>query len=192
MSDSLSKLFGSPARVKLLRLFLFNPRQTFTTSDAANRARVTPAEARREFRLFESIGLITKAARGKGLRFGLNGDFEYVVALQSLIINTPSRSSEIVKRLRGVGSMKLVILAGLFMNDLEDGLDLLVVGDKINERMLRERVKKLESEIGKELRYALLPSENFFYRLNMNDKLVRDVLDYPHRIVLDRLNIGLK
>jgi hypothetical protein len=57
---------------------------------------------------------------------------------------------------------------------------------------LRERIRSLEAEIGKEIRYALLSSENFYYRLNMNDKLVRDVIDYPHSIVLDRLNIGLK
>ena len=53
-------------------------------------------------------------------------------------------------------------------------------------------MRKLESEIGRDLRYALLGSEDFAYRLNMNDKLVRDIMDYPHRIVFDRLNIGLK
>jgi hypothetical protein len=186
MSDSLSKLFGSPARVKLLRLFLFNPRGAYTLADASTRARVTPAEARREFRLLEGIGLIAKAPRGKGMRFTLQPNFEYVLALQSLLINTPSRADDIVKLLRGVGSMKLVILSGLFVNETEESLDILVVGDKINERMLRE------SESGKELRFALLTSENFFYRMNMNDKLVRDVLDYPHRVVLDKLNIGIK
>ena len=67
-----------------------------------------------------------------------------------------------------------------------------VVGDRIKERVLRTRMRKLESEIGRDLRYALLGSEDFAYRLNMNDKLVRDIMDYPHRIVFDRLNIGLK
>jgi hypothetical protein len=102
MSDSLSKLFGSPARVKLLRLFLFNPRGAYTLADASTRARVTPAEARREFRLLEGIGLIAKAPRGKGMRFTLQPNFEYVLALQSLLINTPSRADDIVKLLRGV------------------------------------------------------------------------------------------
>jgi hypothetical protein len=53
-------------------------------------------------------------------------------------------------------------------------------------------MRRLESEIGRELRYTMLVSEDFLYRLNMNDKLVRDTFDYPHRIVFDRLNIGLK
>ena len=42
------------------------------------------------------------------------------------------------------------------------------------------------------MKYALLTSEELTYRLNMNDKLVRDVLDYPHKVVLDRLNFGRK
>ena len=50
----------------------------------------------------------------------------------------------------------------------------------------------LEAEIGKEVRYAWMSTSDFFYRLNMSDRLLRDMFDYPHAIVLDRLDIGLK
>ena len=66
MTDGLQKLFGTPARVKLLRLFLFNPRSSFTVQDAAKRARVPEEEARREVLLFSRAGLILRAPRGKG------------------------------------------------------------------------------------------------------------------------------
>ena len=69
---------------------------------------------------------------------------------------------------------------------------MLVVGDRMKERKLRTAVRRLEAELGKEVRYSLLSSEQFFYRIGLNDHLVRDVLDYPHKIVLDKLNIGLK
>ena len=59
-------------------------------------------------------------------------------------------------------------------------------------KLERTKMRTFESEIGRELRYAMLAASDFGYRLNMNDKLVRDVMDYPHRIVFDRLNIGLK
>jgi hypothetical protein len=86
----------------------------------------------------------------------------------------------------------MIILSGIFTGEWDEGLDILIIGDKVKERPLRERVRSLEAEIGKEIRYALLSSEDFYYRLNMNDKLVRDVIDYPHSVVLDRLNIGIK
>ena len=192
MTDGLEKLFGTPARVKLLRLFLFNPRQSFTTEDIRTRARVTELEVRRELNLLTAARLIARSTRGKGIRYGLNTKFEYTLALQNLLLNAPKRADDIVKRVRGVGTIRIIMLSGIFMGEWEDRLDIFIVGDKVKERMLRERIRGLESEIGKEIRYALLTTEDFYYRLNMNDKLVRDVLDYPHAVVLDRLNIGLK
>ena len=48
-------------------------------------------------------------------------------------------------------------------------------------------MKIIESEIGKELRYAYFSTEDFQYRLSMCDKLTRDILDYPHKKILNKL-----
>lgn len=194
MADPLQKLFGSDARIKLLRLFLFNPKQTFTVPDAAARSRVPERTARKELALFASIKLIHRSPtrRGSGLRYMLNPDFEYLGVLQNLLLNAPERAKDIFERVRPTGVIKLIIVSGIFVGDWEGRLDVLVVGDRINDKRLRARMRTLESELGRELRYAMLPSDDFLYRLNMNDKLVRDIMDYPHRITLDRLNVGLK
>ena len=192
MADGLEKLFGTPARVKLLRLFLFNPRQSFTLQEIAARSRVGQAEVRKEVVSLLGAKMLERSTRGKGVRYGLNAKFEYVAAMQNLLLNAPKRAGDITKRLRGVGTIRMIILSGIFMGEWEDRLDVLIVGDKMKERKLRDRIRSLESEIGKEIRYALLTSEDFYYRYNMNDKLVRDVIDYPHSIVLDKLGLGLK
>ncbi|MSR70891.1 hypothetical protein EXS62_02520 [Candidatus Kaiserbacteria bacterium] len=194
MTEPLQKLFGSDARVKLLRLFLFNPKAVYTIPDAAQRSRVPERTARKELALFSQVGLIKRSPtrRGSGLRYTLNTEFEYTTVLQNLLLNAPARAKDIYDRIRKAGVIKLIIVAGVFVGEWEGRLDVLVVGDRIKERVLRTRMHKLESEIGRELKYAMLPSEDFAYRLNMNDKLVRDIMDYPHRIVFDRLNIGLK
>jgi hypothetical protein len=95
-------------------------------------------------------------------------------------------------RLRGTGAIKLVVVSGIFVGEWDGRLDVLIVGDRIRERTLQSRIRLLESEIGKEVRYATLTVQDFLYRLNLNDRLIRDVFDYPHRIVHDRLDIGLK
>ncbi|MBY0472814.1 hypothetical protein K2Q00_00830 [Patescibacteria group bacterium] len=192
MADGLQKLFGSPARVKLLRLFLFNPRQSFTSADAAKRARVAEVETRKEILLFTNAGVVMRAPRSKDVRYTLNADFEYVAALQNLLLNAPTRGKDIVDRVRRTGTLRLVVLSGIFLGEWEGVLDLLLVGDRMKDKKLRDEIRKLEAEIGKEIRFTLLSTDDFFYRLNLNDKLVRDVLDYPHSIVLDRLDIGLK
>jgi hypothetical protein len=192
MTDPLGKLFGSQTRIKLLRLFLFNPRLSFTAAQAAARARVTPAEARKEIDLFYKSGLLKRSRRGGAGRFILREDFLYREALQALLINAPARAEEIVSRLRGSGAVKFVVLSGVFVGEWERTLDILIVADRLAERKLKGKIRRLEAELGKELQYALLTSSDFLYRLNMNDKLLRDVFDYPHTIVLDKLNTGLK
>jgi hypothetical protein len=192
MTDPLAKLFGSPSRVKLLRLFLFNPRQSFTVSEAASRAYVTAPEAKREATLLARAGIIERATRGKGLRYTLDPDFRHTAALQSLLLNPTVRASELLERLRSVGTLKFIAVAGIFVGEWDGRLDVLVVGDRIKERSLRERMKRFEAELGREMRFALLTSEDLLYRLTVSDRLVRDVFDYPHRVILDKLNTGLK
>ena len=191
MTDPLEKLFGSPARVRLMRLFLFNPREQFSAGDASQRSRTTLPSTRRELNLLHSIGLLRRA-RKNAPRFGLNADFTHLAALQNLLLNAPARSADIHEQLRGAGVVKLVIVAGIFVGDWDGRIDILVVGDRLSDKKLRTSMRRLESEIGKELRFATLATPDFLYRLNMNDKLIRDVFDYPHKIVFDRLDIGLK
>jgi hypothetical protein len=195
MTDTLLKLFGSNVRLKLLRLFLFNPKSTFTLPEAAGRSQCKPAEVRREFAVFLQIGLIKKARRGSvaAARYQLNADFEYTLALQNLLLNTSHQSAELYALLRRAGTIKFMVTAGVFLGEWEESrLDLFVVGERLNERKLQTQIKKLESELGKELRYTALSTDQFFYRLSMNDHLIKDIFDYPHTIVHDKLQIGLK
>lgn len=192
MTDVLAKLFGSNARVKLLRLFLFNPDQTYSAAEAAARARVRVKDANREINMFRKLGLLARPARGAVPRYGIDRGFSHLLALQSLLLNAPARAHEIYERIRKAGVIKLVVVAGVFVGEWEGRVDLLVVGDRVDEPVLRRSIRLLESEIGKEIRYTLLSTQEFFYRLNMNDHLVRDVLDFRHTIVFDRLDIGLE
>ncbi len=192
MSDPLLKLFGSGARLKLLRLFLFNPRASFTVADVGERARVTALEARRELALYESIGLIKRTTRGRGVRYQTSVEFTHLAALQNLLLNAPARSGDIIGRLRGLGTFKLVVLSGIFLNEWDSPVDLLIVGEKLKVKLIQDQLKKLESEIGKELRYTVLTGTDFSYRLNMNDKLLRDTFDYAHKVLIDKLNFSLK
>ncbi len=191
MTDPLIKLFGSHTRLKLLRLFLFNPSVAFTAAEAAERARADTSASRRELLNLKQAGLLKKA-RTKVTRYELNDKFPYLGALKALILNTERRGESIPERLRSAGALKLIILTGVFMGDVEGNFDLLVVGDRVRESSLREKIKAIEAELGRELKFALLTTPDFLYRLNMSDKLLRDILDYPHRIVFDRLDIGLK
>ena len=112
------------------------------------------------------------------------------MALQSFLLGTaPVQQNQVLKQLTRVGRLKLVIIAGAFIQDFDSRIDLLIVGDNIKRIPLENAVRRLEAELGRELRYAVFNSRDFQYRLNVYDKLVRDVLDYPHQKVVNRLHL---
>ena len=47
----------------------------------------------------------------------------------------------------------------------------------------------MEAEIGKELRYAAFEAPEFEYRVKMYDKLIRDIFDFPHKTILNKLGL---
>jgi len=203
----LGKLFGSDARVKILRLFLFNPQEVYENADVASRARVYSSTSRREIALLRRIGLIKRkyfyretvrkgksrfvAKRKRVAGWSLNEKFQYLGALQGFLLGTaPVRESDIAKRLERVGRIKFIAIAGAFLQDFNSRIDLLIVGDGIKKGALETAIKDLEAELGRELRFAVFTTQDFQYRLNIYDRLIRDVLDFPHQRVVDRLNVG--
>ncbi len=204
--ETLSKLFSGEGRVKVMRLFLFNPEGLFSLDQIIAKAKIASREAKLEIDVLAKAGMIrsrkavqelTVKRRGKTVDlkkkvvvWHLDPNFEYLLPLQNLLINTrPLRPNEILKRLGNVGKLKMVIVAGVFIQNPDSRVDILIVGDNLRRGAIERIVKTMEAEIGKELAFAAFETADFNYRLGMYDKLIRDILDYPHQKLLDRLNL---
>lgn len=193
----LAKLFSSEALVKIMRLFLMNRTVGFENKDVSRHSRVKPAATKREVLLLQSIGFIKKgtfvknimvrkvAKKRKVVGWFLNPDFPYLTALFDLLITSKSiDKKELVSRIKKTGKVKMLVLAGAFLKDEASRLDILAVGDGISQKKFENVVRSLESEIGKELRYSAFTINEFKYRISMYDKLVCDVFDFKHEIVI--------
>jgi hypothetical protein len=200
MSDPLAILFGSPARVKLLRFFLFNPSKEFTFDDMCRRARLVRRTARVEISALEKAGVITrrslsvpipgKAKKMKALGFALNKNFQQLQSLQTFLFETaPINGKELIAHLRKAGPLDFVAVAGVFVREFEQRLDVILAMKKLSQSKIETAIRSLEAEIGIEIRYAALTSEDLRYRVGMYDKLTRDVFDYKHQILIDRIGI---
>jgi len=202
--DILEKLFGSSSRVKILRLFLFNEGENFENAKIAKRARVSASSVRSETLMMEKIGLIKrsifniesdrvkvrnkKVVKKKVHGWTLNTKFIYLIALRNFLLTaTPMGKNHIIKKLSTAGHPKLVVISGAFIQDFDSNVDMLVVGDNMNDVKLDHAIRDIESIVGKEIRFALFSTKDFSYRMNIYDKLLRDVFDYPHQTVLNRL-----
>jgi hypothetical protein len=201
--EYLSKLFGSPAKVKLLRLFVFNPDTIYDRDAVVQASRITPDTASRELAALARAEVIkrktyykdvtrpgsNKERKRKTLGWRLDEEYPHLEALELFLRSTLTISEkEVKKRLRGTGTVRLVVFAGILIGEPDGAVDVLLVGDRLKEASLKQFVRLLEAESGKELRYMVLTTDDYLYRRRVRDKFVRDVMDFPHRLVIDKLS----
>ena len=200
MADPLSILFGSPARVKLLRFFLFNPSKEFTFDDISRRAKLVRRTARTEINALERADIIRskqiyvqlegRSKRSRVQAYAVNKDFAELQALQTFLFETaPINGKTLLKHLRKAGPLDFVCNAGVFLREFEHRLDVLIAMKKISQTKVENAIRSLEAELGIEIRYAAFESEELRYRVGMYDKLTRDVFDYKHQIIVDKLGV---
>jgi len=169
---------------------MFNQEKTFTLAEVSERTSLSKEAARRDIKDLLAAGVLSKKGTGVALRYQANTRFEHFTALNAFIRETTSaRPKEVIALLKQAGSLRLVVLSGHFMSILESQIDLLVVGDNLDERTLARVVHALEAELGREIRYASFATPDFRYRLGVYDRLLRDVFDYPHRLLLDKIGL---
>ncbi len=195
--EILSKLFGSVDRVKIMRLFILNPDSCFAFKDILERSKISQVSAKKELNVLKEAGLIKQKSlrtvdkRGRkisALGWFLNQSFPFLNPLKQLLFNTELfKKEEIIRKLRGAGRIKVIITAGIFINNEDSRADLLVVGDELRKGAIDKSVKSMEAEIGKELSYGVFETDDFRYRVSICDKFVRDILDYPHTKILNKL-----
>jgi DNA-binding Lrp family transcriptional regulator len=198
--DPLSILFGSTARVKLLRFFLFNPSKEFLFDDISKRARLVRRTARTEITSLEKAGVIKQKTiyidqeghkkKVKAIAYTLNKDFPELAALQTFLFETaPIDGKHLLKHLRTAGSLDFVGISGVFVRDFEQRLDVLVAMKKFSQAKIEKAIRNLEAEVGVEIRFAAMSSESLIYRVGMYDKLTRDFFDYSHQVLVDRIGV---
>lgn len=188
--EPLAKILGSNARLKTLRLFVFNQHAVFTLADVAQRTKLSKDVVRQELSELLAAGLLRKKGTQHHVRYQTNPRFEQLDALNTFIRDTTNvRPRSITAALKRAGTLRLVALSGFFTGILESQIDLLVVGDLLEERVLASAVHSLEAELGREIRYATFATADFRYRLGVYDRLLRDVFDYPHRLLIDKIGL---
>ena len=192
----LEQLFESPVKLKLLKLFLRNPQEQFLLSEIIKKTKTRKRELRKQIRSLKSIGLLRqikiKGNRKKQIKGGLylsvNPDFDFYNELQSLILkSSPTSKEKMLKKILRIGRMKMALIAGVFLNTENSRVDLFLVGDSISRRKLMNFLAEMESEVGKEIEYAAMATQEFDYRFHMFDRFVHDILEKPHEKLVNKI-----
>jgi hypothetical protein len=181
-------LFGSKARARLLRFFLLNPGTEWSSIDVSAKTLVPRKDIAREIiKLVKMKFLIEKLRKGKKV-YVLNESFPFHVELQSLVskLNVEAQS-QIFRKLKTVGEVKLILISGLFINNPKSKVDMILVVNNENRTKLKHAIAYLEAEVGKEIRFFLMNAEELHYRLNMLDRFFMEFLENPYEEVINKV-----
>jgi hypothetical protein len=192
MSEILEELFGSKERARLLRFFLQNPEAAFDSAEITRRNMLKWPKIRRDMDLLSRIKFVIKSQHKSKASYRLNQNFDFYPELKNLIAksNTSPQCKSLAK-ISNLGSVKLAVVSGVFINYQKSKADMILVGDNISKAKLNNLMNSLEAEIGKEINFVLMTMEEFKYRLNMLDKFILEFLEGPHEEVVNKI-MGLK
>ncbi len=215
----LEKLFGSKARVKILKNFLLNPDKKFYIRQLARDLKLQVNSVRRELSNLEDFGLLSsddnnninsnvlsntpeskknskeKDIKETGLKekkyYWVNKNFILFSEVRSLIVKSQILAGEsFIKNLKLVCDPKFILLSGIFVNNESSPTDVLIVANVENDK-LTKIISDLEQELSREVNFTVMDEAEFKYRQEVADVFLHSVLNARRIILLDKiLNIN--
>lgn len=193
MPNTLSKLFGSKTRVKVLTLLLTDPDKSYFVREITRRLSDTINSVRRELAILEKVGLVESIDKNRRRYYMIRKSCPFFPELRALILKvgvTPEQ--RLIKQVESVGNIKLAVLTGVFTKHPSPRTDLLIVGNGVDKKRLERLIASLEDDINEEINYTCMSEDEFEYRQNMTDRFLKDIFDHEHLIVVNDLDDSIK
>ena len=193
----MEQLFGSKTRVKLLDLFYRNPNRSYYVREITRKIDEQINSVRRELANLLSIGILKSHEDNKGNRlyYEVNQKYKHYDALSQLFVQRAKKSStdkkaigggtadtQMMRSIKGLGAVDLLLYLGSFTQDTRTEIDVLVVGD-VNKTQVHNYIADLEDEEGREIKYVIMPTDEFKYRRDVNDRFIT-LVDSAKKVVV--------
>jgi hypothetical protein len=118
------------------------------------------------------------------------------VKLLQLFFSNPNRAfyvREITRKIdEQINSVRRelsnLLSVGIITRDEVSGIDVLIVGD-VNQAKAAKFITELEQAENKELRYTVIPLDNYQYRVQINDRFIGNVLASKKQVIINNQNL---
>lgn len=174
----LKNLFSSKARIEILKLFLFNPENSFYQRQIATLTNQSIRGVQREVEKLKKIGLIEESLEGNRKYYKTNKSCPVFEDLKKIFFKTVGIGEVLKKDLKKSNAIKIAFIYGSYARGEENllsDIDLLVIGN-IKSRELSNLLAKPKREAGREINYAVYSLQEFKQRIKQKDHFLNAVL----------------
>ncbi len=190
----LERLFISKVRVKILKQFLLNPEEDYHIRALVRLLNEEINAVRRELKNLESFGLLKSTKQANKIVYTLNKNCPFLYELRSMILKDSEELRLMAKVLGTIKNIELALITQAYMTKKyidENDIDILIIGGPDINKLTKE-MNKVEKELDRELKMAVLTKEDYEYRKKRREKFILDVLEKDKIILLGSPNkIGL-
>lgn len=173
-----SDLITSKTRIKLLNLFLTQPKEMYHVRECVRRIEEEINAVRRELLSLEKKSVLKKEARANRVYYSLNKDYPFYFDLLKIGSKTIGLGQQILENRAKLGKVKYAMFSGKFVRrDKEnpEDVDLIVVGTIVLPE-LAILVRNEEMRLGTEINYTAMTEEEFKFRKQRNDPFLVTIL----------------
>ena len=174
----LEELFSSKARIKILKLFLFNPENRYYQRQIATLTNQSIRGVQREVEKLKKIGLIEESLEGNRKYYKTNKSCPVFEDLKKIFFKTAGIGKVLKKDLKKSNAIKIAFIYGSYARGEENllsDIDLLVIGN-IKSRELSNILAKPKSDLGREINYTVYSLQEFKQRIKQRDHFLTTVL----------------
>lgn len=153
----LNSLFGSKIRIKILKLFIFNPQKEYYSREVERFIQGPFEPIRRELLHLESAGFLKSRVSGRQKYYSINTSHTLYTEIKSMILKTVGLGDLLRAAVKEQDDILLAFIYGSYAKNSENtnsDIDLFVVGE-ISSRRLQGIISRVENETKREINHIV-------------------------------------
>ena len=174
----LNKLFSSKSRVEIMKLFLFNPEDSFYQREISRITHLPIRGVQRELKNLCNVGLIEDSISGNRVYYKINKEHPIFEDLKKIFFKTTGIAEVLKDNLSRVDSIKIAFIYGSFAKGKEEkssDIDLLIIGS-ITSKQLSSILSKPKMELNREINYIVFDLEEIAKKVTEKNHFLNSVL----------------
>ena len=170
-------LFSSKTRVEVLKLFLFNPDNSFYQRQISHLAHLPIRGVQREVEKLLRIGILEKSVQGNRIYYKVNRRCPIIEDLKNILFKTVGIKEALKNNLKGE-DIKFAFIYGSYAKGEEEllsDIDLMIIGN-VSLKEISGLLSKPKEELKREINYVVFSPQEFIDRLRHKDHFLLSVL----------------
>lgn len=167
---------------KILNLFFQDVSKEYYLNEIAEILGVKGGEIKHHLDVLTKQHILLDRRRGNMRFFKLNRNHSLYNEIKNIISKTIGIQSKLLKIINKVNGIKTAFIFGSVAKDresLNSDIDLLLIGDNINQDIILDKVNKYERELNRKINYQAYSTEEFARKIKKRNPFIINILNEP-------------